>query len=40
MKDHINEKHGVTEYLAIKHGKLDRKNKKYVKETRYDRNDL
>ena len=40
MKDHINEKHGVTEYLAIKHGKLDRKNKEYVKETRYDRNDL
>ena len=40
MKDHINEKHGVTEYLAIKHGKLDRKNKEYVKEKRYDRNDL
>ena len=40
MKKHINEKHGDTGYLSITHGKLDRKNLEYVKETRYDMKDL
>ena len=40
MKKHISEKHGAKEYLRVKHGKLDRKNSEYVKETSYDKNDL
>ena len=40
MKKHINEKHADEEYLTIRHGKLDRKNSEYVKETNYEKNDL
>ena len=40
MKKHIKEKHGAKEYLRVKHGKLDRKNAEYVKETSHDKNDL
>ena len=40
MKEHIHKKHGAKEYLYIKHGKLDRKNADYVKETSYDRDEL
>ena len=40
MKEHINEKHGDTRYLTIKHGKLDRKNSEYVKETSNEMNEL
>ena len=40
MKKHINEKHADEEYLTIRHGKIDRKNSEYVKETNYNKNDL
>ena len=33
-------KHADEEYLTIRHGKLDRKNSEYVKETNYEKNDL
>ena len=40
MKEHIHKKHGAKEYLYIRHGKLDRKDADYVKETTYDRDEL
>ena len=39
IKAHIKEKHD-SEYLTIYHGKLDRKDSNYVKQTSYDKDEL
>ena len=39
IREHIKEKH-ESEYINITHGKIDRKDKDYVKETRYRKDEL
>ena len=39
IKKHIEEKHG-SEYVSITHGKLDRKDVNFVKETIYEKDEL
>ena len=39
IKEHIKEKHD-SEYVNIYHGKLDRKDENYVKQTSYDKDEL
>ena len=39
IREHIKENHEA-EYVRISHGKLDRKDTNYVKETSYDKDDL
>ena len=39
VRKHIREKH-ESEYVSITHGKLDRKDKNFVKETRYRKEQL
>ena len=39
MREHIKEKH-ESEYVSITHGKLDRKDTNFVKETIYEKDEL
>ena len=40
IKEHIKNKHDSDRYVSITHGKLDRKDENYVKETSYDKDKL
>ena len=40
IKEHIKNIHELECYVSITHGKLDRKDENYVKETSYDKDKL